>query len=41
MCRNPMDGPHIKRLRGLHEGEYRYVVGDLRIVYKYMDALSF
>jgi mRNA interferase RelE/StbE len=34
MCRNPMEGSHIKRLRGPHEGKYRYAVGDLRIVYR-------
>jgi mRNA interferase RelE/StbE len=34
MSRNPLMGPHIKRLRGRHEGKYRYAVGDLRIVYR-------
>lgn len=34
MCRNPMEGLHIKRLRGRHDGKYRYAVGDLRIVYR-------
>jgi mRNA interferase RelE/StbE len=34
MCRNPIEGPHIKRLRGPHEGKYRYAVGNLRIVYR-------
>lgn len=29
---NPLEGPHIKRLRGIHEGKYRYAVGNLRIV---------
>ncbi|MDP3028064.1 MAG: type II toxin-antitoxin system RelE/ParE family toxin [Deltaproteobacteria bacterium] len=33
MSRNPLEGPHIKRLRGTQEGKYRYAVGDLRIVY--------
>ena len=32
--RNPLEGPHIKRLRGTHGGKYRYAVGDLRIVYR-------
>ncbi len=31
---NPLEGFHIKRLRGKHEGRYRYAVGDLRIVYR-------
>jgi len=31
---NPLEGPRIKRLRGIHEGKYRYAVGDLRIVYR-------
>lgn len=31
---NPLEGFHIKRLRGRHEGKYRYAVGDLRIVYR-------
>lgn len=30
----PFEGSHIKRLRGRHEGKYRYSVGDLRIVYR-------
>lgn len=34
MSKNPLEGPHIKRLRGIHEGKYRYAVGDLRIVYR-------
>ncbi len=33
MSRNPLEGLHIKRLRGTQEGKYRYAVGDLRIVY--------
>ena len=32
ITRNPLEGPHIKRLKGTLEGKYRYVVGDLRIV---------
>jgi mRNA-degrading endonuclease RelE of RelBE toxin-antitoxin system len=31
---NPIDGPHIKRLRGMLEGKYRYDMEDLRIVYR-------
>ena len=34
MCRNPLEGPHIKRLRGKYEGKYRYAMGDLRIIYR-------
>jgi len=34
MSKNPLEGPHIKRLKGIHEGKYRYAVGDLRIVYR-------
>ena len=33
ISRNPLEGLHIKRLRGTHGGKYRYAVGDLRIVY--------
>ena len=33
ISKNPLEGPHIKRLRGTFEGKYRYSVGDLRIVY--------
>jgi mRNA interferase RelE/StbE len=33
MSRNPLEGLHIKRLRGTQEGKYRFAVGDLRIVY--------
>lgn len=32
MSINPLEGLHIKRLRGTHEGKYRYAIGDLRIV---------
>ncbi len=34
ITKNPIEGPHIKRLRGKHEGKYRYAVGDLRIIYR-------
>ncbi|NWF97361.1 MAG: type II toxin-antitoxin system RelE/ParE family toxin [Nitrospirae bacterium] len=34
MSKNPLERLHIKRLRGIHEGKYRYAVGDLRIVYR-------
>ncbi len=34
MSINPLEGLHIKRLRGTHEGKYRYAIGDLRIVYR-------
>ncbi len=34
MSENPFEGSHIKKLRGRHEGKYRYAVGDLRIVYR-------
>lgn len=34
ISKNPLEGPHIKRLRGTHEGKYRYAVGDFRIVYR-------
>ena len=34
ISRNPLEGLHIKRLRGTHGGKYRYAVGDLRIVYR-------
>ncbi len=34
MSNNPFEGAHIKKLRGTHEGKYRYAVGDLRIVYR-------
>jgi mRNA interferase RelE/StbE len=34
ISKNPLEVPHIKRLRGTHEGKYRYAVGDLRIVYR-------
>ncbi|MEK6691172.1 MAG: type II toxin-antitoxin system RelE/ParE family toxin [Nitrospirota bacterium] len=30
----PLEGPHIKKLRGRLEGKYRYAVGELRIVYR-------
>jgi len=31
---NPLEGPHVKKLRGSYEGKYRYAVGNLRIVYE-------
>lgn len=31
--KSPINGPHIKRLKGKLEGKYRYDVGGLRIVY--------
>jgi mRNA interferase RelE/StbE len=34
MIESPLEGPHIKKLRGQHQGKYRYAVGDLRIVYQ-------
>ena len=34
MIENPVEGPHIKRLRGQYQGKYRYAVGDIRIVYE-------
>ena len=34
ISKNPLEGTHIKRLRGTQEGKYRYAVGDLRIVYR-------
>ena len=33
ISKNPLEGLHIKRLRGTFEGKYRYSVGYLRIVY--------
>lgn len=30
---NPIEGPHVKMLKGRLEGKYRYAVGDLRMVY--------
>lgn len=29
ISKNPLEGPHIKRLRGIHEGKYRYKMGCL------------
>ena len=34
MIKSPLEGRHIKRLRGKLAGKYRYEVGDLRIVYR-------
>jgi len=31
---NPLEGPHIKKMRGNYEGKYRYATGDLRLVYR-------
>jgi len=33
MMKNPMEGQHIKRLKGMLKGKYRFAVGDLRIIY--------
>ncbi|MEW6053107.1 MAG: type II toxin-antitoxin system RelE/ParE family toxin [Nitrospirota bacterium] len=30
---NPVEGTHIKKLKGRLEGRYRYHIGDLRIIY--------
>lgn len=30
---NPLEGIHIKKLKGRLEGKYRYHPGDLRIIY--------
>jgi mRNA interferase RelE/StbE len=30
---NPLEGIHIKKLKGRLEGKYRYHLGDLRIIY--------
>jgi mRNA-degrading endonuclease RelE of RelBE toxin-antitoxin system len=30
---NPVEGPHVKMLKGRLEGKCRYAVGDLRIIY--------
>ena len=37
MVKNPLEGPHIKKLKGRLEGKYRYDVGGLRIIY-YVDT---
>lgn len=34
LSREPLSGPHIKRLHGELEGKHRYAVGGLRIVYE-------
>ncbi len=31
---NPMEGLHIKKLKGALEGNYRYDVGSFRIIYQ-------
>ena len=33
LCREPLFGPHIKKLHGELEGKHRYEVGGIRIVY--------
>lgn len=32
ISKTPFEGYHIKRLKGKHEGKYRYAAGDLRII---------
>lgn len=34
LSREPIFGPHIKRLHGKLEGKYRYEIGGFRIVYE-------
>ncbi len=34
LSREPLSGPHIKKLHGELEGKYRYEVGGIRIVYE-------
>ena len=34
LCKEPLFGPHIKRLHGELEGKYRYELGGFRIVYE-------
>ena len=34
ISKDPIENPHIKRLKGAHEDKYRFAVGDLRIVYQ-------
>lgn len=34
LSREPLSGPHIKRLHGELEGKYRYAPGRLRIIYE-------
>ena len=34
LSREPLSGPHIKRLHGEFEGKYRYEMGAFRIVYE-------
>lgn len=34
LSREPLFGPHIKKLHGELEGKYRYEVGGIRIVYE-------
>ena len=39
MVKNPLEGPHVKKLKGRLEGKYRYDVGSLRIIY-YVEAIG-
>lgn len=34
LSKEPLSGPHIKKLHGELEGKYRYEVGGLRLVYE-------
>jgi mRNA interferase RelE/StbE len=34
LAEEPLSGFHIKKLWGELEGKYRYIIGDLRIVYE-------
>ncbi len=34
ICAHPLEGPHVRKMRGNYEGKYRYVVGDLRLIYR-------
>ena len=36
IMKNPFEGSHIKKLKGRLESKYRYIIGDLRIIY-YID----
>ncbi len=33
MIQNPLEGSHIKKVKGRLEGKYRYDIGALRIIY--------
>jgi mRNA interferase RelE/StbE len=37
IIKNPLEGPHIKKLKGRLEGKYRYNLGGLRVIY-YVDV---